>query len=274
MDKAALRSLLASEGLSPTELSKKQKKNQAEAARDRAESKSQPGSRKQADPAEGLFEKSTQPFAKRMEQFRKWISRETGVPWKLTVGRTVWLNAGSAEKGFWVQPATKRRMRRYPQFSLMARAPWKSYGMDRAAVTMSTFSAVHAGFGHGNIHQQSGKPPSLAAMKGYTNKITDLRAAFHLPVDPAAPPAPPEAPTPAAVKKLVQQEGSWMDLEDDQSDYLSWATRRHGNVGDDEPGSQDIAHARTLAKKIKARFPGLTVEQDEVDEWTTLSVTF
>lgn len=70
------------------------------------------------------------------------------------------------------------------------------------------------------------------------------------------------------------ENNSYMDYEGHEGDELMFATREHGNVGDETPGKKDIQHARDLAKEIRACCGDIikVIELEVVDEWVYLRV--
>jgi hypothetical protein len=82
-----------------------------------------------------------------------------------------------------------------------------------------------------------------------------------------------EAQIKEEIKKLVKQE-SWFSLDDDDDDYLLFATRDHGDVGDEEPGIEDIREGQRVGRLIRDRFWDVVeVELEIVDEWVHLNIT-
>jgi hypothetical protein len=61
---------------------------------------------------------------------------------------------------------------------------------------------------------------------------------------------------------------SWFTYDGISAGVLSFSTREHGNVGDEEPGEEDIRKAHQVAGEIRERFPVRNIEISSVDEWT------
>lgn len=85
------------------------------------------------------------------------------------------------------------------------------------------------------------------------------------------------------IKKDIQKfmnSTSYMDLDGEiEKDYLDdnnllYATRSHGDVGEEEPGSEDFKHAYEIRKKLYELFPNdiQNVEIEDVDEWVHLTI--
>ena len=51
---------------------------------------------------------------------------------------------------------------------------------------------------------------------------------------------------------------------------LSFSTREHGNVGEEEPGEEDIKAAHRVAGDIRHQYDVKNIEVSSVDEWVYL----
>ncbi len=67
-------------------------------------------------------------------------------------------------------------------------------------------------------------------------------------------------------------ENSYFDLYGAEDGEILFNTRENGSVGDEEPGYEDIKHARDLKKKLHNTFDRLKVKIETVDEWVHLRV--
>ena len=65
---------------------------------------------------------------------------------------------------------------------------------------------------------------------------------------------------------------SWFSFDGDDDGTMSFSTREHGNVCDEEPGEADIAEARRLIKLVRDKFPSLKLSGEVVDEWVCIYV--
>lgn len=66
---------------------------------------------------------------------------------------------------------------------------------------------------------------------------------------------------------------TWFDLEESQEKFLQWGSREHGDVGDDDAGSPDIAEAGRIVKKLRERFgSSIRVGANVEDEWVVVEV--
>ena len=70
------------------------------------------------------------------------------------------------------------------------------------------------------------------------------------------------------------ENNSYMNYEGHEGDELIFATREHGNVGDETPGQKDIQHVRNLAKELRTTCGNIirVIELESVDEWVHLRV--
>ena len=53
---------------------------------------------------------------------------------------------------------------------------------------------------------------------------------------------------------------------------LTFSTRENGNVGDEEPGEQDIKMAHQIAGDIRHQYDVKNIEISSVDEWVYLEL--
>jgi hypothetical protein len=69
---------------------------------------------------------------------------------------------------------------------------------------------------------------------------------------------------------------SYLDFDQEDDGALIFSTRENGDVGEEEPGQQDIAEAKKLRLLILQKFKSLTYNIDViieiVDEWVMLTV--
>lgn len=71
--------------------------------------------------------------------------------------------------------------------------------------------------------------------------------------------------------KTYMAKNSYLELEDDEQDFLSYSTRDNGHVYDEKPGIVDIHHARKIAPELRRKFP-VECNIEYVDEWVTLYI--
>ena len=64
---------------------------------------------------------------------------------------------------------------------------------------------------------------------------------------------------------------SYFEL-DDEDKYILFTTRRHGILGQDKAGQQDIEEARRVCKLVNSNFPKVLATWDTCNEWTNLYV--
>ena len=67
---------------------------------------------------------------------------------------------------------------------------------------------------------------------------------------------------------------SYFQLDDENEEYVYFATREHGVIGleYDSAGDQDIEEARKICKLVNSKFPKVIATWDTCDEWTNLYV--
>jgi len=82
-------------------------------------------------------------------------------------------------------------------------------------------------------------------------------------------------PTIKDVREFIQRRRTYFDLDESTPTTLMYSTREHGDVGDERPGSEDIAEARGLRKELIEEFGAgsIRVGIEPVDEWVHLTVT-
>lgn len=73
------------------------------------------------------------------------------------------------------------------------------------------------------------------------------------------------------IKKLIGR--TWFDLIDNEDGSFTVESREHGDVGEEEPGINDITEAKRLVPILKEGLPGYTVKADICDEWVMIQVT-
>jgi ppGpp synthetase/RelA/SpoT-type nucleotidyltranferase len=73
-------------------------------------------------------------------------------------------------------------------------------------------------------------------------------------------------------KKFVLNNKSWFDdeSEDGSDDEILLTTRRHGNVGREQWGKEDVDEAKQIVKKVTSKFPDVSYEIEQVDEYVYL----
>lgn len=80
--------------------------------------------------------------------------------------------------------------------------------------------------------------------------------------------------SPERVRGFIRGDRTWFEEEalGFTPPTLFLTTRRHGNVGDEEPGQEDLVEARRLKAALTRAFPGVKVVIHTVDEWVNLDV--
>jgi hypothetical protein len=75
----------------------------------------------------------------------------------------------------------------------------------------------------------------------------------------------------AAIAEILRRSGTWFTI-DHGAEAVSADTRRHGDVGEERPGREDIVEGRRLLQLVHAAFPEANANLETVDEWVTLTV--
>jgi hypothetical protein len=79
---------------------------------------------------------------------------------------------------------------------------------------------------------------------------------------------------PREVELFVSKQKTWFQIDNSTPKYLDYNTRRHGNVGEEQPGKEDIREANRLKKLLLKKFgKALKIQIDVVDEFTELYIT-
>lgn len=75
------------------------------------------------------------------------------------------------------------------------------------------------------------------------------------------------------IKQFVEK-NSWFNLDSEEENELSFATRNNGDGYHCLPGSRDILERDRMAKALLEHFPkdSIAVRRDTCDEWTTFDV--
>lgn len=75
-----------------------------------------------------------------------------------------------------------------------------------------------------------------------------------------------------SVKKAIGR--TWFDVEEESSNSLLLTTRENGDVGYEEPGSEDIREAKRIKKELMNEFgsKNVSVSMEAVDEWVHIDV--
>jgi hypothetical protein len=87
-----------------------------------------------------------------------------------------------------------------------------------------------------------------------------------------------EATKPAGVSlddvaAFVKKTDSYLELDERTLKLLLYRTRENGDVGEEEPGEQDIREVQRVMKLLRAQFPrGVKVGMEKVGEWVHLEV--
>jgi len=67
----------------------------------------------------------------------------------------------------------------------------------------------------------------------------------------------------------IERISSFVHNETD-GNTLTFSTREHGNVGEEEPGEEDIRAAHRVAGDIRHQYDVKNIEVSSVDEWVYL----
>lgn len=80
-------------------------------------------------------------------------------------------------------------------------------------------------------------------------------------------------PTIDEIEKFVHEK-TRMTPDEKRERTLSYATRDHGNVGDEEPGEEDIRMMKELKRHLKEKFGmnSLIITLDTADEWVSMDI--
>ena len=65
----------------------------------------------------------------------------------------------------------------------------------------------------------------------------------------------------------------YFEIDDENETNINYISRQHGNVGDEEPGQEDIDNAYTIKRNLMEMFNGeITIEIETVDEWVDINI--
>ncbi len=79
---------------------------------------------------------------------------------------------------------------------------------------------------------------------------------------------------PKDVELFVSKQKTWFQIDNSTPKYLDYNTRRHGNVGEETPGREDVREANRLRQLLLKKFgKAIKVQVDAVDEFTELYIT-
>jgi hypothetical protein len=78
------------------------------------------------------------------------------------------------------------------------------------------------------------------------------------------------------IKKMVKDEKeSTLSIDDEGEEFLSFSTREHGDVGEEEHSDIDYNDAYNIQKKIQKKFgEEFLVDIETVDEFVYLNIIF
>lgn len=71
--------------------------------------------------------------------------------------------------------------------------------------------------------------------------------------------------------KLIMNK-SWFDLDREDGNMMIYSTRRHGNVGDEITGVEDLREALRLKTELILLRGWTDVDIEEVDEWVFINI--
>ena len=221
-----------------------------------------------SDPAqERQFEQSAAPYRKMWAAAWKLLNKMTPEKkWDVRVDRPVFLTAGGSYQTLYLFPkGYPLGVGKSPYFRLRLSSPHGSHGVEQATVQKWYLDAPYI---DPKWNSLSGKGPlRLSRFQKYLEKLGGeavLRKVLRLPPKPGM-------ETASDVKAFVESR-TYMELEDESSTELVWTTRENGDVGSEEPGREDLAHARDLVRDIRKQFPGARVSGEAVDEWVSVTV--
>lgn len=66
------------------------------------------------------------------------------------------------------------------------------------------------------------------------------------------------------------EKASGFNHDETYGNTLTFSTREHGDVGEEEPGEQDIKMAHQIAGDIRHQYDVKNIEVSSVDEWVYL----
>lgn len=66
------------------------------------------------------------------------------------------------------------------------------------------------------------------------------------------------------------EKASGFNHDETDGNMLTFSTRENGNVGEEEPGEQDIKMAHQIAGDIRHQYDVKNIEVSSVDEWVYL----
>ena len=73
---------------------------------------------------------------------------------------------------------------------------------------------------------------------------------------------------------LRETPAKYFDLEESGPGKFECTTRDNGDVGEEEPGEEDIKSAHEACKQLKLKFPEAKISWETVDEWTEILIEF
>jgi hypothetical protein len=74
--------------------------------------------------------------------------------------------------------------------------------------------------------------------------------------------------------KYVNDNSGYLKIEEETEDTIQLATRKNGNVGDEEYSQKDVQEAKDVYNKIKEKYPNTKAKLYNVDEWVYLELTY
>lgn len=78
-----------------------------------------------------------------------------------------------------------------------------------------------------------------------------------------------------SIAKIIKDSVSTLSFEDGGEDFLVYATRENGDVGEEVHSDEDYNDAYNIQKKISHKYGcSINVEIETVDEWVYLNVKF
>jgi hypothetical protein len=79
---------------------------------------------------------------------------------------------------------------------------------------------------------------------------------------------------PTDVELFISKQKTWFQIDNSNPKFLDYNTRRHGDVGSEQPGKKDIREANRLRQLLLKKFgKAIKVQIDVVDEFTELYIT-
>ena len=78
------------------------------------------------------------------------------------------------------------------------------------------------------------------------------------------------------IKKIIKDDGnSTLSFDDEEDDFMLFATRENGDVGEEMSSQIDYNDAHNIRTKLMAKYAGkIVVDIEDIDEWVNLRIEF